>query len=144
METGSAYLDELLAAKEQTAKQAGIPLRAEILLPAEIAVDETSAGTVLANLLDNAIEASMQENKPEITVSMRCIQGYFHCQVSNHISRNILEINPALETTKQDADFHGFGLKIIKKTLQEQEGMLNISVEDEKFIASFLLPLKNP
>lgn len=35
---------------------------------------------------------------------------------------------------------HGYGLKIVRKTLDEHEGMLDVGVKDGWFVASFMLP----
>jgi nitrogen-specific signal transduction histidine kinase len=43
-------------------------------------------------------------------------------------------------TTKRDEKAHGYGLKIVRKTLDEHEGMLDVGVKDGWFVASFMLP----
>ena len=41
-----------------------------------------------------------------------------------------------------DEKAHGYGLKIVRKTLGEHEGMLDVGVKDGWFVASFMLPVE--
>ena len=141
IETGSTYLNYLLTRKEEQAKSWHIPFRVEAMLPEILPIEESAAGTALVNLLDNALEASHQEQNPDILVTMRCVNGYFHCRISNRISRNVLASNPDLKTTKPDRLEHGYGLSIVRKVLEQADGMLSLSVEQERFTAGFALPL---
>lgn len=140
-ETGHTYLDYLLQQKEVLAKQAGIPFRTEVLIDRDVFFDETAAGTVLSNLLDNAIEAEQQEAEPDITLTLSCMQGYLHGRVSNRVNRNILKVNPQLKTTKTDEESHGYGIRVVQKTLREHNGMIQFKMENDHFVAEFLLPL---
>ena len=59
IDTGIAYLDYLVAAKEAVAKEAGVEFHVESEIVDGLEFDEMAAGTVLSNLMDNAIEASL-------------------------------------------------------------------------------------
>lgn len=142
IETGIAYLDYLIAAKEAAAREAGIEFRVESEIADGLYFDEMAAGTILSNLTDNAIEASLGEGRPCIEVRIRYVRGYLHGKVSNRVSRDVLAVNPDLRTTKADRWAHGLGLKIVRKTLDEHEGMLSTEVKDGWFVASFMLPVE--
>lgn len=141
LETGSTYLDYLILQKESLATDSNIPFQVDITLPESTSFDETAAGTVLANLLDNAIEASRKEKDSAIHVTIKTINGYFFCEVRNRIGNNVFEKNPFLTTTKTDSESHGYGLKIIRKTLAEAKGIFDLTVDNGDFVASFMLPL---
>ncbi len=140
-ETGSTFLNYLLSKKIELARSKQIPLSTEILLPTNYSIDEYACGAILSNLLDNAIEASEKEAYPDICVSMRAYQGYFRCQVSNRVSTDVLALNPSLKTTKEDENAHGYGLRVIKHKLHELDGLWNVSVQNGRFIATFMIPM---
>ncbi|MBR2810955.1 MAG: GHKL domain-containing protein [Solobacterium sp.] len=139
LETGSVYLDYLLSEKAEKAKEAGIPFHTEILLPAGLQYNDTAAGTVLSNLLENAIEAERREEHPEIRIRMRQAGGYLYGEVRNAVSKDVLAVNPQLQTSKKDRQAHGYGLRIVKRILEEENGMLNLAVQDGYFTAGFML-----
>ncbi len=141
LETGNTFLDYLLGRKLGEAKELGIQTRAEITLPRDLPVENEALCTILSNLLDNAIEASKQEPEPELRISMRCAQNYLICIISNRVSRNILAVNPNLQTTKGDSANHGYGTKIIRQTIEQQNGIFHIEVIDGFFVAKVMLPI---
>nr|MCR5656826.1 ATP-binding protein [Butyrivibrio sp.] len=51
--------------------------------------------------------------------------------------------NPDLETTKEDYENHGLGLKIVNETISRCDGMFQTSVEGNYFIAKFMIPTYN-
>jgi len=140
IDTGCTYLDFLLSQKEAAARDAGVAFRVDVALSEDLTFDETAAGTALGNLIDNALEASAGEEEPDVTVTLRSVRGYLHCQVTNHVSSDVLSENPDLHTTKEDAGAHGYGLKIVRRAIEEAEGTLDLSVKDGRFVASFMLP----
>ena len=96
----------------------------------------------MLNLLDNAIEASLGEDNPDIRVFIRCTQGYLTIRVKNRISFDVLAENPALASTQKNKSQHGFGIKIIRNTVREQNGILNFDSEGGYFSATVMLPCK--
>lgn len=143
LHTGNTFLDYLISHKIETAKRKRIPVVTEILLPSNLKIDEEGCGSILSNLLDNAIEASEKESEPTIRLVMSCCRGYLCCQISNHVSKDPLTQNPSLLTTKMDKNLHGYGMKIVRRQIQNLNGMLDIKVENGCFTASFMLPLNN-
>lgn len=65
---------------------------------------------LLANLLDNAIEASLNVDSPQITVSIRNEKNYLCILIRNRIESSVLEENGQLHTTKKDKSKHGLGV----------------------------------
>ena len=140
IETGNALLDYLLSRKLGEAKRLNIKVTTEIALPKEFGIDSEALCTVLANLLDNAIEASRTVQSPEIRVSMKCTGGYLAAKIANRVDKDVLSLNPNLETTKKDSANHGFGFRIIRKTVEKQNGLFSVSVENGYFVADLMLP----
>lgn len=140
--TGNSLLDYLLNRENAKARAKGSKLFAEILVPERLAVDEDALCSILSNLLDNAIEASEALKAPDIHIQIRCIPGYLLCQVKNRTAGSVLRENPTLRTTKRDAEAHGFGLKVVRSTVERCDGILKLEEADGYFVANVMLPLR--
>lgn len=140
VETGNTFLDYLLNSKLQQARQAGIKADAEVALPSQLHIDEQAVCTILSNLLDNAIEASGSELEPEIHITLKCVQGYLMYRISNRVSRDVLALNPRLQTTKPDTENHGFGIKVIDQAVRQCNGIFQTEVTGGYFVAKVMLP----
>ncbi len=142
VQTGNTLMDYILNEKIREARKKKLKLCTEILIPANLKLSEDSLCTILLNLLDNAIEASLGEDNPDIRVFIRCTQGYLTIRVKNRISFDVLAENPALASTQKNKSQHGFGIKIIRNTVREQNGILNFDSEGGYFSATVMLPCK--
>ncbi len=141
IQTGNMLMDYLLNKKVREAKKFHIKTYTEVLVPNQMPVSEDTLCTILLNLLDNAIDASRNEENPDIHISIKCIQNYLICKISNKVSQNVMETNPQFLTTKPDKSNHGLGIKIIKNSVKKCNGILDFSIEKGYFKASVMLPL---
>lgn len=144
IQTGNTLIDYLLNRKIQEAQKFHIKTYTEIIIPSRLSINEEVLCTILLNLLDNAIEASKQEDTPDIQIVIKCVQNYLLCKISNNVNSNILAENPDLVTSKADASNHGLGIKIIRSAVESQNGLLNFECEKGYFIASVMLPFNQP
>lgn len=94
---------------------------------------------LLANLLDNAIEASANVELPKISVSIKNNKNYLCINVRNRINSSILEINKELKTTKNDKSNHGLGTFSISQIVEKYDGMKNYYEQNDYFIADIWL-----
>ena len=144
IQTGNTLIDYLLNRKIQEAQKFHIKTYTEIIIPDQLSINEEVLCTILLNLLDNAIEASKQEDTPDIQIVIKCVQNYLLCKISNKVSSNILAENTDLVTSKADASNHGLGIKIIRSAVESQNGLLNFECEKGYFTASVMLPFNQP
>jgi len=95
---------------------------------------------LLGNLLDNAMEAARISADKKIIIAIHSEGNFVRIQVNNSISESVLERNPLLLTSKQNASFHGIGIKNIRKIVGEYQGIVEFSEADGFFVASIFLP----
>ncbi len=95
---------------------------------------------VMANLLDNAIEAEKKEDDKVICCKIKKNKDMLNIYISNNISKSVLETNPKLVTSKSDKRQHGYGTKSIIKRVKEMDGIYNVSEEGKKFIIEVFIP----
>lgn len=139
--SGNTLMDHILNSKIQEARKSNIKIYSEILVPKELPINNDRVCTILLNLLDNAIEASVQEPDPDIHIQIKCSGNYLICKIENKTCLNVLEENPDLHSTKKDAQEHGLGIRIINETVTDLNGMINYSMEGDYFCASLMLPI---
>lgn len=141
--TGNQVLDTVLTSKSLYCAQHGIGLTcvADGTLLDFMEVMDLSA--VFGNALDNAIECEEQIADPEkrlIHVSVSAQRDFVlirfenYCECSLHFSEGL----PV--TTKQDRDFHGYGLKSIRYVAKKYGGTVTARMEKQWFVLQLLLP----
>ena len=94
---------------------------------------------LLANLLDNAIEASRCVETPQISLSIKNKMNYLCITVRNRIDRSVLEKNKELKTTKRDKYNHGLGTFSISQIVEKYDGMKKYYEKNGYFVADIWL-----
>lgn len=102
--------------------------------PADISV-------IITNLINNAFEASIQNNASEISIELFEQQNYFCIIVKNQINESVLLKNPQLKTTKSDKSVHGFGIESVKMLAEKYNGITDFTEEDRYFRSEVWLKL---
>ena len=100
--------------------------------------------TILGNLLDNAIEASLNSKEKSII-----LETDFRNNYSVIIISNSCDVQPKFDntrtpvTTKQNKALHGFGLRSVKKTIKKYDGDFALEYDENKmlFIATIMIDL---
>lgn len=96
----------------------------------------TDIALILANALDNAIEATekISDNAQKvINLSILNRGNHLKIEVTNPISKPIDIRNNNIYSTKQNKDEHGFGLRNIQSLARKNNGEMFVSCTDTKF-----------
>lgn len=104
-------------------------------------LDDMGVGSILFNLLDNAIEAC-EKNKKEKRIVCQIAREADEVNIflENSIDQSVLAENPSFETTKDKKDQHGMGHLIVEEQVKRLGGMVEY-YEDEMFCAHIYLPM---
>lgn len=137
--TGNTLINFIVNQKFALAKEKGIFVKAEIENLRFGKIRKADFSAILANLLDNAIEAAEESAKPYVELVIRRIKGYEVIKISNSIDKSVLKSNPELKTTKADKASHGVGIIEIREIVEKYEGIMDIYEEDDRFIVSVML-----
>ncbi|MEG0276003.1 MAG: GHKL domain-containing protein [Coprobacillus sp.] len=106
----------------------------------QLNIDNHDLISLIGNTLDNAIEyLSHHNNDKNISLSIQQTTDFYIFVIKNTIQDSI-DINN-IKTTKQDNENHGFGLTIIKNIVEKHQGTFEISVGNNEFIVSLLIPI---
>lgn len=122
--TNNAVINSILNQKFRQARGLGIPILFSINNLAKISIDDKDMVTLLANLLDNAIEAceKITEGSRVIKLLFRDEEGKITIVVRNPVAEPVKYTGKDLVTTKDNADEHGIGMMNIQNVVSKYGG----------------------
>lgn len=144
--TGNEIADSILADKISLAQACGAKVVVEGSLNG-LAVPSAALCTILANLLDNSIEAvkKLPENKRQIDFSAKRTSSFFYISIKN-FSAEYVDISREIISSKADAKNHGLGLRSVRKAINECDGAFELNCKEisdgYEFTAEVTLPAK--
>ena len=99
---------------------------------------------LFSNILDNAIEAAEQLEDEEqkiicLTVSSR--KSFLFIHAENYYSGSLTFADGLPQTTKENKDYHGFGMRSIRALVEKYGGDLQLSAQDQIYILDIMLPV---
>lgn len=98
-------------------------------------IDIIDLCTIIANLLDNAIEAYIECNDYDIRINLDYINNSYRIEISNTIKGSVLSGNKTLKTSKSDTKNHGIGIKSVKSRAEKYNGKTQFTEENGQFVA---------
>ncbi len=133
--SGNAVADAVLNQKAAEAKRLQIPFEADVCLSPDLPISNAEMITLLANLLDNAIEGSKTIDDPSISVHIYPTRCYLCFSVRNRANCSQLDADN-LRTTKSSREAHGFGLDLIRDIARAHQGVAEFTpTAEDIFIA---------
>ncbi len=142
IQTGNRMADAILNSKISLAKSRNIPVTADAHVPVELKISEIDLCIIIGNLLDNAIEASLElpEDKRMIRIYMDIKNTQLYMSFTNLTAcGKRKKIGGRFPTTK--GFDHGFGLIRIDNIVEWYHGYLNRNSESGAFTTEILLPI---
>lgn len=139
--TGNRVLDALITDKIRIAKNIGIEVTKMIAVDREIEMDPLDCCILFGNAMDNAIEACQRiESGPrQIELQLKITGNMLHVQLRNTSQHEPIIDKDGIKSSKMDNECHGFGLKNIKKVVENYEGVWEIQQKEGWFTLSCLL-----
>lgn len=128
------------------AVQANVAFDAQVHIPEGLTIPENDLCTLLMNMLDNALEACGGVKKTEdrfIRFHAEVKNGFLAVKCENRYDGSLKEDRHGrLQTTKPDAEAHGFGLSQMSAIAGKYHSLLDIShSEDHIFVVQTALKL---
>lgn len=137
----NTYINAIIQMKYNTVKNKNIELSCSVNKAFKeneslLCIDVIDMCTIIANLLDNAIEAYNDKfTDYNISIKLNMIGNTYLIEVSNPIEKSVLTHNNRLKTSKPDAKNHGLGIKSIKSRAEKYNGRTEFTEECGKFVA---------
>ena len=142
IQTGNECMDSLLSAKMPIIQSSGIRLTVSMDLSPVSYLTEFDVISVFGNALDNAIEASLSvpTESRYITIRTSFYAGKFFISFVNGCSERT---DVSTNTTKNEKNLHGIGLKSIKRTVTQYNGEVSAQYSmPGEFTLSIMLPVR--
>lgn len=96
---------------------------------------------LIGNILDNAIEAARNSREQIVEIQFLATDYYQNIICRNSIDSSVLRVNPTLKTTKKNTEYHGLGVKSIKKIAEKYLGLVDFFEEKGQFCVQVSLPI---
>ncbi len=135
--TGDDTVDYLIGSKMDAAQSKGISFEAEVEFPRNTDLRSSDLCAVLANLLDNAIEAASKCKEPserKLRLIIRRIRQMLVIKVEN-----TYEYEPQgsddghFKSSKTDGGLHGWGIKSAEAAAQRYDGTVQSHFDGKLF-----------
>lgn len=130
VKTGSDSVDSLLNYKIQKAHEVLNVVETKISIPQQLRLRSFDLNVLLGNLLDNAIDASMQTEEKKLNITIKLDKGVLFLYICNSCQRIADGRRGFLETTKEDKTNHGIGLKNVRQIVEKYHGDLAFQYEN--------------
>lgn len=138
--TGVDVVDVIINSKIEKMKEKGIAFEINAEFPQNTNIMPHDICTILANLMDNAIEATSKlQNCRSISLTIRIINHFLMIKVSNSCIENKEEFNQYPETTKENKELHGWGLPSVMDAVEKYNGTLKCVNQDNQFVVKIIL-----
>jgi hypothetical protein len=143
--TGNPTIDAVVSNKMTYASAHNIPFNSVIVMPQKLPISDVDMCALLGNLLDNAVEASLNLKNSETTLPyidfrLEQKQGMLFIQTTNCADGVYNYKNNNLASKKTEGD-HGLGFKRIQQIVKKTGGFIQAVPEPDRFTVSILLPL---
>jgi hypothetical protein len=143
--TGNAVLDTILTEKSLLCQKYDITMITIVdgALLNHIYVMDLC--TIFGNALSNAIECEVQVSEKEkklIRVQVTKKNQFISILIENHFEGTLKLKDGLPQTTKEDFENHGYGMKSIKYSVEKYGGHMQVLQQDEWFKLQIILPIK--
>lgn len=132
----NAVINAVISVKVAEALERGIDIKINCTTPSHLGeVKEIDLCSLIANLLDNAVEAcdKIENKERKIVVNAKCQGGYFLFKVENTYEQKAIKEKGLFRTSKADEENHGYGLKMVESICKKYDGKIEIAAQEKKF-----------
>lgn len=139
---GHYVANALLNNKVKKMKEHQIAYQIEADLPQKLGITPMEVGSILANTIDNAIEACMKiedADKRNIRIKMRYVHDKCIYEITNTKINEIVKKNQRFMTSKKDKTKHGYGMRQIHEIVNRYKGIINVEYDEDWFSVMIIM-----
>lgn len=139
IKTDNDCFDAITNAKIAVCEKHGIYVETRVMNNSLQRLESAEIAVIFGNLFDNAIEAAKDTNDKIIELDIYKKDEQLIISMSNTISKSVLNDNVELKTTKKDKEYHGYGIKNIKRIVEKYNGFMNHTEKNNRFICEIFI-----
>ena len=136
--TGNSFVNAIINSKLAEANESGIEVQISTVRDIDN-VYSMDMCTLLGNLFDNAIRATVNSYQKMIKLDIRREVQTTIVSMKNSIDSPVLSVNPTLQSNKSDTTNHGYGTKIIRDIAAKYKGYVDFYEENGFFCCNVIL-----
>lgn len=140
IKTGNSVVDAIINTKQNIAEKQNIVFVVNIELPPRNIVSNIDMANILGNLIDNAIEAERVETESFVEITIKQEKSFLIINIKNKCTK-LIEIEE-IKTSKRDSEFHGIGLRSVRRTVKKYDGQMAMYIKNEEFNTNILIQNK--
>ncbi len=143
--TGNSVLDTVLTTKSLYCAKHGITFTCVADGALLSFMDVMDICSIFGNALDNAIECELkipEREKRLIHVTVTKQKAFLLLCFENYYEDDLQYQEGSLVTTKKEKQYHGYGLKSIKYTVDKYDGAVSIDTRENWFNLKILIPMQ--
>ena len=135
-------LDAIISAKLHLATSYGIQTEMLLVIPTDLPLSTFDLCSVVGNILDNAIYASLQPGVKHkfLAIKARPIGRMWQIKVINNTNGKYRYSSEGTLLSTKEGSWHGVGLKIVQELIARHNGYTDIEATPESFTINILLP----
>lgn len=145
VDTGSDILNLILAEKSLLCQEQGIRINCIADGGKLDFMEDSDIYSLFGNALDNSITAAQRlddRDRRIITLTIKSALGMVSICIENYYKGKLSFEDGLPVTSKEDKDYHGFGLKSIRYLVRKYHGEMTVKADGGIFTMSILLPLE--
>lgn len=142
VKTGNDTVDSLLNYKILKANEVLKVVETKISIPEQLRLRSFDLNVLLGNLLDNAIDASMQTEDKKLKITIKLDKGILFLNICNSCHRIAGGRRDFLETTKDDKVNHGIGLKNVRRIVEKYHGEITFLYGNDSMETDVMMYIK--
>ncbi len=142
---GNGVIDSIVNCKMNEAALRGVKFTHHIQLDHALDVSPVDICAILANQIDNAIEAceNISDGNKYIKAEIYQKESFTIFKITNSVEKNPFNSDGNLETTKADKSLHGLGLKSIEETANKYNGYFKNDYINGSFISLAMISVNS-
>lgn len=143
VKTGNETLDIILTEKSLLCNKKDVKLSCIVDGKRLDFMAEDDIFSLFGNLIDNAIEAvvNLEEDKRSIGIIVKMVGTFLSVNIHNYFANEVSFVDGLPVTTKRDRNFHGFGMRSVRRICDKYDGDLVIRTEGGVFNVNILFQL---
>lgn len=138
--TGEYEMDSLVNFLVDDARNRAVDVCTDITIPEDLNVSKYKWNVIVGNLLENAIEAASKADMKKVILKLKLSDGILFLEIKNSYTGRIV-MEDGMVKAKSVARNHGIGLRSVKDLVDEQEGQMDIKVDDEWFDVKVMISI---